>query len=106
MTTKIKAKIAKCSHCSVQCSQLTELDFAVNQLLFFSYYYNYSYCYSYSYSYYWISVTVTINWNYTARGLQMRVDCQKWRFSLILPAICSEPPHLRPQLLHYGIIVP
>jgi len=54
MTTKIKAHIAKCSHCSVQCWQLTELDFSVNQLLFFSYYYNYSYwlfiSYSYSYS--------------------------------------------------------
>ena len=40
MTTKVKAHIAKCSHCSDQCWQLTELDFSVNQLLFFSYYYN------------------------------------------------------------------
>jgi len=54
MTTKIKARIAKCSHCSVQCWQLTELDFAVNQLLFFSYYYSFSYWlfFSYSYCYY------------------------------------------------------
>ena len=54
MTTKVKAHIAKCSHCNVQCWQLTELDFPVNQLLFFSYYYSYSYwlflSYSYSYS--------------------------------------------------------
>jgi len=54
MTTKVKAHIAKCSHCSVQCWRLTELDFSVNQLLFFSYYYSYSYwlflSYSYSYS--------------------------------------------------------
>ena len=40
MTTKVKAHTAKCSHCSVQCWKLTELDFAVYQLLFFSYWYN------------------------------------------------------------------
>ena len=33
----------KCSCCSVQCQQLTELHFSLNQLLFFSYYYDYSY---------------------------------------------------------------
>jgi len=51
MTTKVKAHTAKCSYCSVQCWQLTELDFSVNQLLFFSFYYSYSYWLFLSYSY-------------------------------------------------------
>jgi len=51
MTTKVKAHTAKCSYCRVQCWQLTELDFSVNHLLFFSYYYSYSYWLFLSYSY-------------------------------------------------------
>jgi len=41
----------KCSRCSVQCRQLTELHFSVNHLLFFSYYYDYIYQLFFSYSY-------------------------------------------------------
>ena len=36
-------------------------------------------------------------------GFKWEWGCQKWRFSLILPRISFEPPHLRPHLLYYAI---
>ena len=38
-------------------------------------------------------------------GFKWEWGCQKWGFSLILPGISSEPPHIRPQLLLYSPIV-
>ena len=57
----------------------------------------------------WIAVTSEIKFMRIFGGVRWRGGFKwewgprKWRFSLILPAISSEPSHLRPQLLYYAM---